>query len=190
MKIPQDTPSTSDGYEIDYEDLDVVDLVAQVRERVRRSVSSVELPPDVAEERIRARLRTWLDLDDKRPYELQRSLRLEGTWNVSPEDLRVSGRRGLGRLIAVCRSLARPALKFVANTELPLYKQFKINLGVAEALHELLRQNAQLLAHVDELARRLETLEAEAARRLRSQPPGGDEAERGVHSTASRGEER
>jgi hypothetical protein len=48
-----------------------------------------------------------------------------------------------------------------------LYKQFKINLGIADALNELLRRNAELEQRLDELAGRLEKLEA------RRPPDGG-----------------
>jgi hypothetical protein len=155
----------SHGYRIDYDDLDVDDLVAQIHDRVRREERDGRLPPQALEERIRGRLRTYLDLDDDRPYELQSTLHLEGPWNVSPDDLRRSGRRGLGSLIALSRSLFRPVMKLVSNIELPIYKQFKINLGVAEALHDSMRQTAELQGRVEELADRLEKLEHEAGGR-------------------------
>ncbi len=158
----------SHGYRIDYDDLDVGDLVDQIHDRVRREESSRGLPPQALEERIRGRLRTYLDLNDDRPYELQSTLHLEGPWNVSPDDLRSSGRRGLGSLIALTRSLFRPLVKLVSNIELPIYKQFKINLGVAEALHDSMQQTAELQARVEELADRMERLENEAERR---EPP-------------------
>jgi hypothetical protein len=152
-------------YRIDYDDLDVDDLVAQIHDRVRRDESSRGLPPQALEERIRGRLRTYLDLNDDRPYELQSTLHLEGPWNVSPDDLRSSSRRGLGRLIGLSRSLFRPFIKLVGNVDLPIYKQFKINLGVAEALHDSLQQTAELQARIEDLSDRLERLEGEAERR-------------------------
>ena len=158
----------SHGYRIDYDDLDVGNLVDQIHDRVRREESNRGLPPQALEERIRGRLRTYLDLNDDRPYELQSTLHLEGPWNVSPDDLRSSGRRGLGSLIALTRSLFRPLVKLVSNIELPIYKQFKINLGVAEALHDSMQQTAELQARVEELADRMERLENEAERR---EPP-------------------
>lgn len=170
----------SHGYQIDYDDLDVSDLVDQIHERVRREESSRGLPPQALEERIRGRLRTYLDLDDDRPYELQSILQLEGPWNVSPDDLRSSSRRGLGRLIGGARAIFRPFVKLVGNFDLPIYKQFKINLGVAEALHDSLQQSAELQARVEELSDRLERLEGEAAHRepsaVRSQDGSGSES--------------
>lgn len=146
------------GYRIDYENVDVVDLVAQIRERVHRA-PSFQQPPGAPEERLRGRLRTYLDLDDRRPFELQKRLALEGQWNVTPEDLRRSERRGVGRLIAVFRGLSRPFLKLLANLDLPFYKQFKVNLGVAEALHDLMQQTSELQARVAELSARVDRLE-------------------------------
>jgi len=109
---------------------------------------------------MRARVRAAVDLDEERPYELQRALHLEGTWNVTPQDLVGSKRRGAGSLLSVFRRAARPGLKLFANLELPLYKQFKINLGIADALHELLRRTSEIDARLDDMARRLEALEA------------------------------
>ena len=166
-------------YRIDYDDLDVDDLVAQIHDRVRREESSRGLPPQAMEERIRGRLRTYLDLDDDRPYELQSTLHLEGPWNVSPDDLRSSSRRGLGRLIGLSRTLFRPFIKLIGNLDLPIYKQFKINLGVAEALHDSLQQTAELQARVEELSDRLERLEGEAESRepLAARSSDGGDAE-------------
>ena len=170
----------SHDYRIDYDDLDVDDLVDQIHERVRREESSRGLPPQVLEERIRGRLRTYLDLDDDRPYELQSTLHLEGPWNVSPDDLRSSGRRGIGRVIGLSRALLRPLTKLVGNLDLPIYKQFKINLGVAEALHDSMRQTAELQNRVEELSDRMDRLEGEGEQR---KTPGarahdGSDAER------------
>ncbi len=169
----------SHGYRIDYDDLDVGDLVDQIHDRVRREESSRGLPPQALEERIRGRLRTYLDLNDDRPYELQSTLHLEGPWNVSPDDLRSSGRRGLGSLIALTRSLFRPLVKLVSNIELPIYKQFKINLGVAEALHDSMQQTAELQARVEELADRMERLENEAERRAPPSARSSDDRDAG-----------
>lgn len=148
-------------YRIDYDDLDVVDLVEQIRARARSrgAAGTAAVRPEATAERAQARVRAAVDLDDRRPYELQRSLRLEGAWNVTPEDLVSSRRRGTGGLLSTLRRLVRPGLKLFANLELPLYKQFKINLGVAEALHELLVRNAELESRVEDLSRRLEALE-------------------------------
>lgn len=167
-------------YRIDYDDLDVDDLVTQIHDSVRREESSRGLPPQALEERIRGRLRTYLDLDDDRPYELQSTLHLEGPWNVSPDDLRSSSRRGLGRLIGLSRTLFRPFIKLIGNLDLPIYKQFKINLGVAEALHDSLQQTAELQAQVEELSDRLERLEGEAESRepLAARSSDGGDAER------------
>jgi hypothetical protein len=150
----------ANGYQIDYDDLDVADLVSQIRERSRRGSGASADLPEVVEERARARVRAAVDLDDQQPYELQRTLHLEGTWNVTPQDLVESKRRGSGSLIGAVRRLARPAIKIFANLELPLYKQFKINLGVADALNELLCRSAELEARLDDIARRIEELEA------------------------------
>jgi hypothetical protein len=151
------------GYRIDYDDVDVVDLVAQIRERTRRGTGSAVDLPEVVAERARARVRAAVDLDDRRPWELLRSLHLEGTWNVTPHDLLESRRRGAGSLLRALRRLTRPITKLFANLELPLYKQFKINLGVADALNELLIRSAELEARLEETTRRLEELEARQA---------------------------
>lgn len=169
----------SHGYRIDYDDLDVGDLMEQIHDRVRREESNRGLPPQAVEERIRGRLRTYLDLDDERPYELQSTLHLEGPWNVSPDDLRSSGRRGLGSLITLTRSIFRPLVKLVSNIELPIYKQFKINLGMAEALHDSMQQTAELQAQVEELADRLEKLENGAGRREPADAHSSDDGDAG-----------
>ena len=141
----------------------MADLVSQIRERSRRGSGGSADLPEVVEERARARVRAAVDLEDQQPYELQRTLHLEGTWNVTPQDLVESGRRGTGSLLAAVRRLARPGIKVFANLELPLYKQFKINLGVADVLNELLCRTAELEARLDDMARRVEELEATRA---------------------------
>lgn len=147
-------------YRIDYDDLDVVDLMSQIRKRSGRGSGISAEHPQVIEERARARVRAAVDLDDRRPYELERSLQLEGGWNVSPDDLIASKRRGTGSLVAATRRVMRPLVKLFANLDLPLYKQFKINLGVAEALNDLLCQVAELEARIETMSRRLEALES------------------------------
>lgn len=145
----------SHGYRIDYANVDVVDLMEQVRERARRQAEAAADPDAVDVER-RERLREWLDLDDERPYELQQQLGLEGDWNVTPEDLRASHPNLAGRVISIVRRLARPIVKLLVNLDLPLYKQFKVNLGVAAALDRLRRDNADLRRRLRELEGRLE----------------------------------
>ena len=67
---------------------------------------------------------------------------------------------GIGALLGTFRRLVRPCLKLFANFDKPLFKQFKINLGVAEALDELLHRTAELEGQVQDVSRRLEALEA------------------------------
>ncbi len=138
----------------------MVDLVAQISERARRSEADPEIETDI-EARTRARLRAAVDLDDERAYELQDSLGLAGDWNVTPQDL-VGSREGggIGALLGIFRRLVRPGLKLFANFDRPLYKQFKVNLGVADALHELLHSTAELDRQLQDVSRRLEALEA------------------------------
>jgi hypothetical protein len=147
-------------YRIDYDDVDVVDLMSQIRARSAHASSVSANLPEALSERARARVRAAVDLDDRKPYELQRDLQLEGSWNVSPEDLISSKRRGAGLLVAGTRRLVRPLVKMFANLDLPLYKQFKINLGVAEALHELICRVTELEARIETMSRRIETLES------------------------------
>lgn len=153
-------PHAAGDYRIDYDDLDVVDLMSQIRERSRRGAGASADLPEVIEARARARVRAAVDLDDRRPYELERELQLEGSWNVSPDDLIESKRRGAGSLLSATRRLVRPLVKLFANLDLPVYKQFKINLGVAEALNDLLCQVADLEARLEAMSRRVEALES------------------------------
>ena len=138
----------------------MVDLVAQIRDRARRDEAEPEIEAD-AEARTRARLRATMDVSDERAYELHGSRGLAGDWNVSPDDLvesRTGG--GIGALLGAFRRLVRPLMRPFANFEKPLFKQFKINLGIAETLHELLHRNAELEAQLTDVSRRLEALEA------------------------------
>ncbi len=135
-------------------------MVGQIRDRARRADRGTPELPDVTEERLRARVRAAFDLDDRRPYDVQKALHLEGTWNVTPQDLVESRRRGAGAGLAAVRRMSRPILKIFANFELPLYKQFKINLGIAEALHDQLSRTLELETKLDHVTSRLEALEA------------------------------
>lgn len=148
-------------YRIDYEAPDVVDLMRQIRTRATEGADGepgVALAPAEA----RMRLRDYLDLDEARPYTIQEELGLGGDWNVTPEDLRASGTGASGALVGACRRLLRPFAKLIANLELPLYKQFKVNLGAAAAIRDLLTENDTLRRRIGDLERRVHRLEAAA----------------------------
>lgn len=148
-------------YRIDYDAPDVVDLMRQIRSRTGREAGVDPLLPDPDGD-ARSRVRDYLELDETRPHAIQEELGLGGAWNVTPEDLRTAGDGPAGRLVRASRSLLRPLVKLFANLELPLYKQFKVNLGTASALRDLLEENASLRRRVGELERRLESIESRA----------------------------
>lgn len=147
-------------YRIDYDALNVDDVMEQVRRRAGRRASADPGLPAVDRADVILRLRDHLDLDDARPYQLQRELRLDTGWNVAPEDIYASHSGFAGTLISAIRRLLRPLVKLFVNTDLPLHKQFKVNIGVAAALHDLMQENAALRAEVDALRARLDTLDA------------------------------
>ncbi len=66
-------------------------------------------------------------------------------------------------IISTVRRLLRPLTKLFANTDLPLHKQFKVNIGVAAALHDLMQENAELQTRVEMLQKRLDKLDPPAA---------------------------
>ena len=74
---------------------------------------------------------------------------------MAPEDLLTSHPGPVGTIISTVRRLLRPVLKLFANTDLPLHKQFKINIGVAATLHELMQENAELRAQLATLQAQL-----------------------------------
>lgn len=151
-------PDTDTPYRIDYDTLDVDDLMRQVRDRARlgerQDARLPEGPTDAGR-----RLRGYFDIDDHRPHQLQQSLGLTGAWNVSPEDLRASHPGPMGGLIVAIRRLAQPLTKLLANLDLPLHKQFKVNLGMASAVRDLIQDNDELRRQVAHLSRRVEALE-------------------------------
>ncbi|HJO04601.1 MAG TPA: hypothetical protein QGG47_11565 [Acidobacteriota bacterium] len=147
-----------DGYEIDYEHIDVHELMEQVRARAAARSRHEPTPATADAPDLLQQLRDNLDLDDEQPYELQRALRLAGEWNVAPDDLRVSHDGPIGALITTVRRLARPLVKVFVNLDAPLYKQFKINLGMAHAIHQLMLENAALRCRVEELSERIDEL--------------------------------
>lgn len=146
-------------YRIDYAQIDVDDLMEQVRARAAQRVARDPALPTVDRADVTLRLRDHLDLDDALPYRLQQELGLDTGWNVAPEDLYVSHPGAVGSLISALRRLLRPVTKLFVNADLPLHKQFKTNIGVAAALHDLMQDNAALRAEVDSLRRRLDDLE-------------------------------
>jgi hypothetical protein len=148
-------------YRIDYNAIDVDDLMEQVRSNASRSGGDDPTLPAVDRGDVTLQLRDHLDLDDARPYQLQRELRLDTGWNVAPEDLLTSHPGLTGTLISGLRRLLRPIVKLFVNTDLPLHKQFKVNIGVAAALHELMQDNAALRAEVAALRARLDDNEAQ-----------------------------
>lgn len=158
MALPIPMAERPHEYRIDYEAPDVLDIVRQVRERAAADAGGEPWLPSPDEDP-RTRLREWLLLDESRPAQLQQSLGLGGDWNVTPEDLRASHPGALGGIIGGMRRTLRPLLKVFANLELPLYKQFKANLGFAAALHDLMQENVELRRRLGELQRRVERLE-------------------------------
>lgn len=143
-------------YRIDYNAIDVDDLMSQVRARASgRAAADPTLPP-VDRADVTLQLRDHLDLDDARPYQLQRELGLDTGWNVAPEDLYSSHPSFAGTVISAVRRLLRPITKLFINADLPLHKQFKTNIGVAAALHDLMQDNATLRAEVAALRERLD----------------------------------
>jgi len=146
-------------YRIDYEHLDVVDLMQQVRARIAADPGGEPRFPAL-QETLQHRLHEYLVLDDEQPYALQRSLGLDNDWNLSPEDLRRSHRGPLGQLIRGVRTIMRPFAKLLANTDLPIFKQFKINTGMAAAVHDLMQDNARQRTQLRQLSARIERLES------------------------------
>lgn len=143
-------------YRIDYAAPDVDDLMEQVRTRAQGRAGTDPRMPDVNRPDVILRLRDHLDLDDARPYRLQRELRLDTGWNVAPEDIYTSHPGVAGAVIAAVRRMLRPVVKMFANIDLPLHKQFKVNIGVAAALHELMQDNVALRAELDALRARMD----------------------------------
>lgn len=151
--------SDKPGYEIDYEDIDVNRLMEQVQARAAMAADEEPVAAGSdAPDRYLKRLRDTVDLDDERPYELQQTLRLQGAWNITPEDLRASHDGPLGVLITTVRLLLRPLVKMAVNLDTPLHKQFKINLGLANAVHELTLENATLRHRVQKLSTQVDEL--------------------------------
>ncbi|NKB87507.1 MAG: hypothetical protein GKS06_04750 [Acidobacteria bacterium] len=143
-------------YRIDYDAINVDDLMEQVRAHAGKKASRDPQLPAVDRADVTLALRELIDLDDARPYQLQRELKLDTGWNVAPEDLVLSHPGPIGTLISAARKTLRPIVKLFANTDLPLHKQFKINIGVAATLHELMQDNAALRAEVAALRARVE----------------------------------
>ena len=156
------------SYEIDYDHISVACLMEQVRARAASRTGNGLTSPTVEAPNLLGQLRQYLDLDDEQPYELQRALRLAGDWNIAPADLRASHDGPIGTLISTVRRLARPLVKVFVNLDSPLHKQFKINLGMAQAIYELTRENAALHCQVQKLLERVDEL----AERSKDVSPG------------------
>lgn len=144
-------------YRIDYAAVNVDDVMEQVRQNASGRAGADPSLPAVDRADVILLLRDHLDLDDARPYQLQRELRLDTGWNVAPEDIYTSHPGFPGTLISAIRRVLRPLVKLFVNTDLPLHKQFKVNIGVAAALHDVMLENATLRAEVEALRERLDT---------------------------------
>lgn len=153
------------GYRIDYDNVNVYELMEQVQARALLAEEHDIAVRPTREAAAGVRLADYLELDDDRPYQLQERLGLGGTWNISPADLRLSHPSAAGRVIRAVRTLLRPVTKLLANTDLPLYKQFKINIGLASAIQDLMQENAMLRHRVGKLAQDVERLRASDERR-------------------------
>jgi len=148
---------SDNAYQIDYDRIDVDDLMAQIQAHAREHEQvGLQIPEGGGSN---SSLSDYLGLGDDAVYDLQQKLGLGGDWNLRPDDLRASHPGFVGRLIRAVRTLLRPVTKLLVNLELPLFKQFKINVGLAGAVQELARDNARLEARVQELRKRIDDLQ-------------------------------
>ncbi len=162
-------------YRIDYDNPDVEAIVRQIRERAAATAEEPLLPAAPRGGPLE-RLREYVQLDDDAPYDIQDRLGLSSGWNVLPEDLRASHPGAIGRLIRAVRTLLRPVTKLLVNTDRPIFKQFKINLGLAAAVLDLLTEQARLARRLREMETRLARLEGGGDRHEPGPPPGGTDA--------------
>ena len=144
--------------------IDVADVMARIRERIRGQRESGQYTDDEVGELHALKLQAFADEAEVDPELLGRLMAADHNWNISTDYRIESHREGLeGRLVVFLKKLARPVIRLY--TDHPLSRQAQINQYLLHLAHHLARDLVRLQLENTSLKNRCEALEQETKRR-------------------------
>lgn len=131
--------------------IDVADVMAYIREKVRRKQRDVEQLTAV-------KLQAFTDAADIDPDLLARLMAPGDRWNISIDYRIETHRRGLsGRLVVLLKKLVRPVVRLYTDTV--FYRQTHLNLYLVRLCQGLVQEVARLQVEEAALRGRCDALE-------------------------------
>jgi hypothetical protein len=149
--------------------IDVAEVMAQIRERIRRKRELGRYTDEEVEEMTALKLQAFADEAEIDPELLARLMAPDHNWNISVDYRIQTHRRGLpGQLIVLVKKLVRPLVRLY--TDHVLSRQAQLNLYLVHLCHNLVRELTRLQLEHTALKNRSEELERERERGREGRP--------------------
>ncbi len=143
--------------------IDVADVMAKIRERIRRKRELGYYTDDEVAEMTALKLQAFADEAEIDPELLARLMAPNHNWNISVDYRIQTHRKGIAaRLVVVLKKLVRPWVRLY--TDHVLGTQAQLNLYVVHLCHNLVRELTRLQLDHTTLRNRCEKLEKEVER--------------------------
>lgn len=155
--------------------IDVAEVMAKIRERIRRKRELGFYTDDEIQEMTALKLQAFADEAEIDPELLARLMAPSHDWNISVDYRIQTHRKGLAaRLIVLLKKLVRPFVRLY--TDHILNRQAQLNLYMVHLCHNLVRELTRRELDQATLRNRCETLEKEVERlggKVPWKEPGG-----------------
>jgi hypothetical protein len=139
--------------------VDVADVMARIRERIRSKREIGRYSDDEVDELTALKLQAFSDEAEIDPDLLARLMARDHNWNISTDYRIETHRQGLSaRLIVMLKTLVRPWVRLY--TDQPLSRQAQINQYLLHLCHNLARDVVRLQLENTALKNRCDALEA------------------------------
>ena len=142
------------------ERIDVADVMARIREKIRGKRAQGLYTDDEVDELVALKLQAFADDAEIDPELLARIMAVDHNWNISVDYRIETHRAGFGgRAIVLVKKLVRPFVRLY--TDHLLSRQAQINLYLRYVCHNLVREVVRQQLEGTALRNRLERLEKE-----------------------------
>jgi hypothetical protein len=143
--------------------VDVAEVMAGIRDKIRRKRDLGQYGDEEVEEMVGLKLQAFADEAEIDPELLARLMAPNHNWNISVDYRIKTHRRGFSaRLIVLAKTLVRPIVRLY--TDHVLNRQAQLNLYMVYLCHNLVRELVRLQLDHTALRNRYERLEAERPR--------------------------
>jgi len=140
--------------------VDVAQVMARIREKIRSKRDQGQYGDDEVEEMTALKLQAFADEAEIDPELLARLMAPNHNWNISVDYRIQTHRTGYGaQAVVFVKKLVRPFVRLY--TDHVLSRQAQLNLYFAHLLHNNIRETARLELELQGLRHRLQVLEAE-----------------------------